>query len=651
MEHLEHFGLAQDPFVNDPLTRFFFPSRLHTDAERRLLRCVRQGKGLGVLVGEAGCGKTTLLRHLFEQFDEASFEAVLLVMVHDDVDPGWLLARLAGQLGVEEPASERRTLLGQIYERLIAVREEGRHTVVLVDEAQMLARRDIMTELRGLLNLEHEEKHLLSLLVAGLPELDQALALDKSLEQRIDIKVHLDALDADSAAAYLAHRLRAAGGDPGLLEPDAVALVVRMGQGVPRLMNTLADNALYEAYLEERPRVGAADVERAARDLGLWQADPVATPAAAQLVPAPPALTRPMAPECPLPAGSRPAPALPDAASLAPPALAPPAFAPPLPAAMAAPAASVPPATPSVQPSAAPAFALPPSAPIAAPVPPPSFARPAAPPEAAPVAPPPAAAPYAAPIYVTPAGASSAPSAGAAPAPGIVAAPTSIGARPPAVAADDTTIVAPAPDPVASAPEHALFVLPPFAETLVAPPPAPAAMDLAARVAALEAGMVFPPAPSLGPDQTVFFSEPPSVGGAARDPITGMAPRAAAPLPPAAPSFDLEIDEDPFAVDAPDITVNFDTPPGDSAFGAPPSHSGLTISGLPPQPAAPAAPLEETVVQAHDALPEPEVAPVFDDSFLEHPNMNVASALPIAGPPKDESELDELFGVLDEDGF
>ncbi len=269
MEHLAHFGLALDPFVNDPLLRFYFASPEHSDAERRLLRAVQQGKNLATLLGDVGCGKTMLMRHLLEGLEHEQFEASLLVMLHGGVKPGWLLSRVAQQLGIEPPPSERSALVGQIYDRLAAVREEGRQAVVLVDEAQMLATREAMEELRGLLNLEYEERHLVSVVLVGLPSLDEILALDTALAQRVEVRVRLAPLDAASAAAYLAHRIRTVQGDPAILGPDAVEALVRLGRGVPRVLNTLADNALYEAFLARRKRVAEADVERAARDLGL----------------------------------------------------------------------------------------------------------------------------------------------------------------------------------------------------------------------------------------------------------------------------------------------------------------------------------------------------------------------------------------------
>lgn len=268
MEHLTHFGLPRDPFRNEPQRRFYFESRAHRDAERRLLRGIRQGKGLEVLTGPVGSGKTTLVRHLLDQLDEARFEAGLLVLIQGAVHTDWLLRRIAQQIGVDEPAAARAEVLGQIFQRLVEIRRQGRRAVLLIDEAQMLERREILTEVRGLLNLEFDEQRLLTLVLTGLPELEEALRLDPPLADRVEIRVELSRLDAQSASEYLGYRIRRAGGRPEIFEPEARLLVARLAEGVPRRMNTLADNALFEAYLAERNSVTRADVERAAAELG-----------------------------------------------------------------------------------------------------------------------------------------------------------------------------------------------------------------------------------------------------------------------------------------------------------------------------------------------------------------------------------------------
>ena len=269
MEHLDHFGLARDPFVKDPLPAFHFESDAASDAERRLLRGCLQRRSLCVLSGGVGLGKSTVLRRVLEQLDEERFDAHLLVLVHLAAESSWLLTRLAQLLGVEAPSKEWPRLCGEIYDRLAALHEEGRHAVLLVDDAQLLARPEPLAELRALLNLDHEGQHLLSVVLAGGVDLERGVALDPALAQRVDVSVGLAPLDAEGVAAFVAHRVRVAGGDPALFEPNALSEIARRSGGAPRLVLTLADNALHEAWLLGTARVGLDAVDRAAGDLGL----------------------------------------------------------------------------------------------------------------------------------------------------------------------------------------------------------------------------------------------------------------------------------------------------------------------------------------------------------------------------------------------
>ena len=140
---------------------------------------------------------------------------------------------------------------------------------MLIDGAHQLRPREDLGELKALLHLEHDERHLLTVVLVGLPELGERLAADSAVAQRVEVRVALSGLDVRSTGEYVAHRVRAAGGDPRIFEPTAVEVLCCAARGLPRIVNTLADNALFEAHLVGRRTVSPTDVLRAAQDLGI----------------------------------------------------------------------------------------------------------------------------------------------------------------------------------------------------------------------------------------------------------------------------------------------------------------------------------------------------------------------------------------------
>ncbi len=269
MRYLEHFQLSQEPFSNAPVSRFYYNSAQHQQALSRLMYAVESMKGLALLVGRIGAGKTTLARRMLDNLPEAEYEAALLVIVHSGITANWLLRRIAGQLGVANPAGEKLALLSQLYQRLIQIYESGKKAVLLIDEAQMLQTRELMEEFRGLLNLEVPERKLITFVFFGLPEIEDNLRLDPPLAQRVALRHVLETFDRDATEAYVKHRLRLAGAKRMLFDAAAIDAVHTYVRGVPRLINTLCDNALLEGFLARKNVIDQAMIEIAAGHLNL----------------------------------------------------------------------------------------------------------------------------------------------------------------------------------------------------------------------------------------------------------------------------------------------------------------------------------------------------------------------------------------------
>ena len=266
---MEYYGLKEHPFSNVVDSRFYFNSRLHSDALIKLRYAVDTQKGLSVVIGGIGTGKTTLARRFLEEMDEGSYEAALLVVVHSSVSSEWLFKKFAIQLGVKDVKDDRVDLLSQIYHRLHEIIEEGRKAVVMIDEVQMLNSREIMEEFRGLLNMESPEGKMINIIFFGLSELENVLALDEPLKQRVAVKIRLREFSEKDTRDYIKHRLNVAGCKTANFAEEAVGLIYRCTRGTARLINTVCDNALLEGYLAKSETIDGTIIQTVAVDLGL----------------------------------------------------------------------------------------------------------------------------------------------------------------------------------------------------------------------------------------------------------------------------------------------------------------------------------------------------------------------------------------------
>lgn len=269
MDYLDYYGLKEQPFTNSIDNRFYYNSTQHKEALLRLKYAVSTMKGLAVLLGDIGTGKTTLARRMLDELNESEYESALLVIIHSSITAEWLLKKIAMQLGVEDIPEDKVNLLSRVYHRLIEIHESGKKAVVLIDEAQMLNTREIMEEFRGLLNLEVTGGKLVSFVFFGLPDLDNILSLDEPLKQRVAVKYKLKSFTPEITVEYIKHRLNIAGSDSSFFSADAMETVHMYSRGIPRLINTLCDNILLEGFLTKRSSIDREIAEQVAFDFGL----------------------------------------------------------------------------------------------------------------------------------------------------------------------------------------------------------------------------------------------------------------------------------------------------------------------------------------------------------------------------------------------
>lgn len=271
MSYEQFYGLTERPFSISPDPKFFYESKQHIHALLKIKDAVDSSKGLSVIIGDAGLGKTFLSRKLLDKFqdEEAKYDASLFIVIHHEITVGWLLKTIAIQLGVEAPVEDKSGLISQICRRLLEIDQESKKAVIIIDEAHMLQTKAIYEELRGLLNVEYENHKLLNIILFGPADLDQYMSLDLPLVSRIGLKITLKPLEENEIKGYIQQRLKVVGCTNEIFENTAYKIIYDYSRGIPRLINTVCENSLLEGFLNKETVISSATVERAAQDLGL----------------------------------------------------------------------------------------------------------------------------------------------------------------------------------------------------------------------------------------------------------------------------------------------------------------------------------------------------------------------------------------------
>ena len=262
-----YFGLAEAPFSIAPDPRYLYLSQRHQEALAHLLYGVSGDGGFVLLTGEVGAGKTTVCRCLLQQIP-ASCDVAYIFNPKLTVEE--LLSTICVEFGIACPPgnSSIKVFVDCINAYLLDAHAKGRHTVLIIDEAQNLSA-DVLEQMRLLTNLETNERKLLQIILLGQPEL--ALMLERpelrQLSQRIVARYHLGPLTRAEVAAYVRHRLEISGARRTLFPAALMGRLYRLSGGVPRVINVLCDRALLGTYVQGKERVDRATLSKAAREV------------------------------------------------------------------------------------------------------------------------------------------------------------------------------------------------------------------------------------------------------------------------------------------------------------------------------------------------------------------------------------------------
>jgi len=262
-----YYRLSAKPFQLTPDPRFFYSSSGHRKALAYLVYGASQREGFIVITGEVGAGKTMLARMLALKLEQQNL--VLAQIVSTQLGADDMLRMVGSAFGLPEEKS-KAGLLRDLERLLIAMHQQGRRALLLVDEAQNLPIGAI-EELRMLSNLQHGEKSLLQTFLLGQPEFRRTLQSPgmEQLRQRVVASCHLGPIDCAETEAYIVHRLHIAGwnGDP-VFSDQVFPTIHRHTGGVPRKINLLCDRLLLLGRLDDKHRIEADDVAEVLEDLG-----------------------------------------------------------------------------------------------------------------------------------------------------------------------------------------------------------------------------------------------------------------------------------------------------------------------------------------------------------------------------------------------
>ncbi|MEZ5413839.1 MAG: AAA family ATPase [Opitutaceae bacterium] len=261
------YGFREMPFNITPDPKFLYLSPTHQEALQHLKYGVQERKGFIVLVGEVGCGKTTLCRRFLNEIDTTRFDTALIL--NPRVTETQMLKAILTELGETKLARSQVDLVAQMNRVLLERIEHGKDIVLIIDEAQNLSFA-VLEQIRLLSNLETDQQKLLQIILMGQPELKDVLAREelRQLRQRILVHYELNPLSLDDTEHYIQHRLSLAGGmGRPVFTKRALRKIHKASKGIPRIVNNLCDKALLSAFIRDSDEVNYWDARRAVRDM------------------------------------------------------------------------------------------------------------------------------------------------------------------------------------------------------------------------------------------------------------------------------------------------------------------------------------------------------------------------------------------------
>ncbi len=267
--YAQHFNLNLLPFENVPDPLFFYDQGDHARIRKQISGSLQSGRGLIVVTGPIGSGKTTLSQMIKSDFPE---DIKVIWMAEPPANSSDLYLFLAQELGIQPTSSEKTFVMRDIRNSLLKINSEGKKCLVIMDESHLMSE-DVVNGIRLLNNLEEGSTKLIQLLLLGQEELMEMINKPEMapFKQRIAALETLGKMNVDRVLKYITHRIQVAGGAPSLISDtgwEALSIAFSSG-GTPRTINSLCDRSFNVAYERDKPIVDAQDVYEATQRMGL----------------------------------------------------------------------------------------------------------------------------------------------------------------------------------------------------------------------------------------------------------------------------------------------------------------------------------------------------------------------------------------------
>jgi general secretion pathway protein A len=263
----DYFGFSEKPFDLTPDPKYLYLSPKHKEVLAHLVFGLQENNGFLKIVGEVGTGKTTISRSFLSQLDSGFNIAYIFNPCLNSIE---LIQTINSELGIPSDSESRKELIDILNAFLLEERKKGKRVVLIVDEAQDLET-PVLEQLRLLSNLETNTQKLIQIILIGQPELDKILQKEelRQLKQRITIQWELLPLNQEETRGYIQHRLNVALGKGKVrFTKSAMDLIFRYSQGIPRMINVLADRSLLIGFTLNTKKITAKTIKVAAKDVG-----------------------------------------------------------------------------------------------------------------------------------------------------------------------------------------------------------------------------------------------------------------------------------------------------------------------------------------------------------------------------------------------